>query len=156
MPLLGGATKLSTQPAPSGNPNFTGDPYSVFSSNVYGGGSPIDVFAGYEIDADGAIEAFTNNGNEGDVGRWDSGLGSLNKADYQFRFDKVSGLGSEGPLSDPWGVWLPATAGLNVFSIRITGNGNRTVTGNVRVRLAVSPFTEYDSATMQMSVAQEP
>lgn len=153
MPLLGGACKFAGAPAPAGDPRFVGDPYSVFAFHVYGFGGPKKVYAGFEIDADGAIEKITQDGNDGDVGRWDNNIGTLNKADYEFRFDGSDTF--KDPNSDDFNVWIPANAGLDYFGLAIFGNGDHTVNGTIRVRDATT-LVEYDSASMSMTVAQEP
>jgi hypothetical protein len=135
----------------SGEPRFTNDPYFAVDFQIF----PTDALAGIEVDADGAIERFTSTGNQGDIGRWDNGLGTLNKADYQFRLDTISGSVEVG--SDPVDTWLAASAGLNFWRVREQGIGTERFTGTLRVRLAVSPFTEYDTASVNpLEASSEP
>lgn len=109
-------------------------------------GNPLTALAGFEIDADGGIERYNHTGNLGDVGRWDGGS-SLNKIDYQFRFDE-SGPGSVNGTSDATNVWLAASAGLNNWEVTVVGGTNNVNTGTLRMRLAASPFTEFASSTV--------
>ncbi len=155
MPLLGGAAKMAGAAVPAGGPRFTGDPYFISDFYVYGFGDPVRVFAGFEIDADGGIEGIKRTGNIGDVGRWDNNLGTLSKVDYQFRFDTDDVIPGPGSTSDDFNVWLPASAFLQSFYIEIEFNGDFTTVGTIRVRDA-STLVEYDSASMSMTVAQEP
>lgn len=153
MPLLGGACKF-LQPVAAGDPRFTGDPYVVFD---YEYPRPPNPIAGIEVDADGGIEKFISSGNQGDFGRWDNGIGTLNKADYQFRLDTFSegGRGLFG-ASDPVDVWLPASAGLHAWWVEVDAGFTASYAGLLRVRLAVSPFTEFDSASVNLSAESTP
>ena len=144
MPLLGGACKFAAAaPAPVLEPRFTGDPFLV---QDYSYPRPPNPIAGIELDADGAIEGFTKDGNQGDIGRWDNGLGTLNKADYQFRIDTTSG--NLDVNSDPADVWLPASAALDAFWVEVQSGFRENFQGILRVRLAVSPFTEFDTCSV--------
>lgn len=150
MPLLGGACKFAGAPAPAGGPRFTGGPYEVLDFDT----PPGLALSGIEIDADGGIEGFNDSsGNLGDIGRWDNGLGTLTKSDYQFRLDVISGILASG--SDATDTWLPASAGLNSW-FASTSFGIRDFEGTLRVRLAVSPFTEYDSESVNLYAESTP
>lgn len=129
-PLLGGACKLSSVVASSPDPRFTGDPYSVVDLTI----NPIDALAGIEIDVDGAIEEFINAGNQGDIGRWDNGLMSLDRSDFDFRADKISGddLDTTG-LGKPQNTWILGSA-FPVFQVRVTNFGSDIFVGTLRVR----------------------
>lgn len=144
MPLLGGAVKLAGNKI-AGAPAFVSDPYSVSSFSLFPTG-PNPAFAGIEIDADGGIERNVHTSFPSDIGRWDNGLFTLNKADFQFRLDTIGGSIDVGDATD---VWLPASAGLNYWRIE-ESFGYQIFTGTLRVRLATSPFTEYDSASLTL------
>lgn len=131
-------------------PEFSGDPYNHFDIVL----PPTDALVGIEIDADGGIEWFDSGGNNGDTGRWD-GNATLNKADYQFRLDTSVGSINWGP-SDSTDIWLPASAGLNVWAVEETGIGISTFSGTLRVRLAVAPFTEFDTASVMLQAEATP
>ena len=146
--MMGAGGAAAAGGAGAAVPEFSGDPYTVFDGNIF----PNDSRAGIEVDADGAIEAFIQSGNQGDIGRWD-GNNSLNKADYQFRLDTTSGNIDAGDATD---TWLAASGGLNSWQVIETGLGTETFTGTLRVRLAVSPFTEYDSASVNLTAISEP
>lgn len=148
MPLLGGACKLGASAAPGGFPQFIGDPYVVQHFPLF----PNDALAGIEVDADGGIEAYKFTGNQGDIGRWDGGA-SLDKADYQFRLDTITGNIDGGYATD---VWLAAQPGFHNWDVLETGAGNEFFTGTLRVRLAISPFTEYDSASVSLYAESTP
>ena len=155
MPLLGGACKMAGAVAAAGDPRFTGDPYTTFDVFVYGVGSPVRVFSGIEMRADGTIYELKRSGATL-IGRWDNGLATLDKADYQFRFDTTDTLPGPGLTSQDFNTWVAASASVQAFYIEIDSNGEFTVSGTVRVRKATSPFTEYDTAALSMTVAQEP
>jgi hypothetical protein len=133
-------------------PEFTGDPYLVLDVAV----SPSDAMAGIEIDADGAIEAFKQAGNQGDIGRWDGGAGTLSKVDYQFRLDTVSTQGAGlAAGSDAVDSWLAASAALDSWWCDEDALGTDQFVGTLRVRLAASPFTEYDTASLTLTASVE-
>lgn len=144
MPLLGGACKFVADHV-AGVPAFISDPYSVSSFSLFPTG-PNPAFAGIEVDADGGIERIVHDSAAFDIGRWDNNLYTLNKADFQFRLDTIGGTIDIGDATD---VWLPASAGLNFWRIEETF-GYQVFTGTLRVRLATSPFTEYDSASLSL------
>jgi hypothetical protein len=128
---------------------FTSDPYTVIDINL----PPTDALAGIEVDADGGIEKYINAGNQGDIGRWDNGLMSLDKSDYQFRLDTITGTTDNGDALD---TWLPAIAGFNHWDREVTGTGNKNFTGTLRMRLAISPFTEFDTAAVTLHAEATP
>ena len=143
---LYGALSGSTAPVV---PSWTGGTYGVASVVIV----PVDALAGFEIDADGGVERFRHSGNQGDVGRWDGG-GSFNKIDYQFRYDGDDSLIWSG--GDDFNVWLPASASLDTFACAIdTGQDDLDVFGTLRMRLAVSPFTEYGTKAAHIFVNRE-
>jgi len=135
--------------AQGGMPKFIDGPYISFSVSI----SPTDAMAGVEIDADGAIERITNLGNQGDIGRWD-GNNSLNKIDYQFRYDRTGGTADPNGISDAVGVWLSASAGLNVWQQLVTGLGTRISSGNLRMRDATT-LQEFTSESLTLTASVE-
>lgn len=146
--MMGAAGAAAASGAGAAVPEFSGDPYTELDFQIF----PNDARAGIEVDADGAIETYIQAGNQGDAGRWD-GNNSLNKADYQFRMDTVSGSTTGGDATD---TWLAASGGLNSWEVFEGGLGVESFSGTLRVRLAVSPFTEYDSASVTLNATSEP
>lgn len=132
-----------------GEPAFIGGPYSAFDVRI----SPTDSLAGVEIDADGGIERYTSQGNQGDIGRWDGNNTGLNKIDFQFRFDRTGGTSDPNGTSDAVNVWLAASAGLNNWEQLVTGIGTRIASGSLRMRDAstLQEFTS-DGLTLTSSV----
>jgi len=126
-----------------GVPAFIGGGYSAFDVAI----SPTDGLAGVEIDADGGIERYLHTGNQGDIGRWD-GNNSLNKVDFQFRYDVTGGV-----PSTPNGT--AASAGLNNWEQLVTGLGTRISTGNLRMRDA-STLQEFAASTLSLTCSVEP
>jgi hypothetical protein len=156
MPLLGGACKMSGSAVASPNPAFTGDPYTEAEAIRTGFASAILIDAGYTIEADGTIDAQSSiDGTTPGVGRWDNGLGTLTRSDYQFRFDSSQ---SPASSSDPFNTWVSGFL-MQGFFIELGSFGSKSTIppgGTIRVRKATSPFTEYDSADMDMLLIQEP
>jgi hypothetical protein len=152
MPLLGGAGKMGAGVA-SGDPRFTNDPYNVQSFTMPP--TEPDALAGIEIDADGGIESFLSSvegGNQGDIGRWDNGLGTLDIADYDFRFDVTSG--AVNGISFAANTWHPGSGGLINFSV--TENfGVQTATGTLRMRPA-GGGADIDTASLTLGAERTP
>jgi hypothetical protein len=145
-PLLGGACKLSDAGvAPSGDPRFTGDPYSVVDLTV----NPIDALAAVDIVADGSIDALINAGNQGAIGRWDNGLMSLNRNDFDFRADKISGddLDTSFP-GDPQNTWILGSTA-PVFQVKVTGSGSDIFVGTLRIR-PTGGGADHDTASLRL------
>ena len=150
MPLLGGAVKLASAHT-AGVPAFTGDPYSVNSVTAWPGGP--NAAAQIRVDVDG----FVYNIRAGIampsiIGSWDNGLGTLSKDDYQFRLDTITGTIDFGDSVD---VWLPASLSDDFWEVQ-EDFGIKTFTGTLRVRLATSPFTEYDTASVTLEAERTP
>ena len=78
----------------------------------------------------------------------------LNKADYQFRLDEISSSGNP-IIGDGINIWLPPSAGFNFWRIE-EDFGISSFSGTLRVRLAVAPFTEYDTAAMSLYAEKTP
>lgn len=148
MTLLGGACKFSGTGSPSGAPNFSGDPYIVFDSTL----GPSFCMAGIEIDSDGAIEAIKSGGNQGDIGRWDGG-NSLDKNDYEFRLQKISGddLDVVGDAQNTW----HGGGGVTVFRVSRSGIGNEDFVGQLRMRPA-GGGSIIDTAATNLHCETEP
>ncbi len=105
------------------SPMFTGDPFDVFSFD------PTEAEAGIHIASDGDIESFTEAGPGPDLGTWDGG-GSFVKADYDFRADKISGIGS---LNSPnlQSIWYPGSGSI---SFKVITTSVKNWTGTLRMR----------------------
>lgn len=151
MPLLGGACKLAADHTP-GIPAFTSDPYSVNDVSFWPGGP--NAVARIIVDPDGFVYQFraTVGGLPSIIGRWDNGLGTLSKINYQFRLDTISGVIDAG---DPTDIWITQNIGTDQWEVQETF-GISTFVGTLRVRLASSPFTEYDTASVTLEAERTP
>jgi hypothetical protein len=143
MALLGGACKMGGGIAV---PLFTDDPYGLLDSY------PQPATARIEMSADGAIEGFKGGGSIGDIGRWDGGSGSLDRSDYDFRLDHISGSLSgtcdsqdvwiAGSTAPSWCVHVAVPIGLERFEgtlrVRPSGGGADFDTANVQLEADLS------------------
>lgn len=144
MPLLGGAVKLAGNKV-AGTPLFTSDPYAVVDITQFPSGPAAQ--ARMEIRANGTVYAVRSGGTDFLLGRWDAGLFTLNKANYQFRLDLLSGGLTGG---DAINSWIAANSGTDLWEVLVATTGIEDFTGTIRIRLGVSPFTEYDSASVSL------
>lgn len=147
MPLLGGAGKMGAGVA-SGDPRFTSDPYVVIDFRVF----PTDALAGIEIDSDGGIEAFKSSGNQGDIGRWDNGLGTLDRADYDFRLDIISGSANWSG-SDAVNTWIAGTS-LIAWAAEELGFGEESFSATLRIR-PTGGGADFDTASVTCTASSE-
>ena len=145
MPLLGGAAKLAGAVASSPNPRFLSDPYNVVDLQI----NPNDALAAIDIASDGSIDEIIEAGNQGDIGRWDNGLMSLTKADFDFRADKISGdnLDTTGS-GDPQNTWIPGNTAIR-FQTRVTGSGRKVFVGTLRMR-DTGGGADHDIASLRL------
>lgn len=148
MPLLGGAVKLAGNKI-AGTPLFTSDPYAVSDITAFPQGPAAQ--ARLEIRANGTVYGVRGGGTDFLAGRWDASLFTLTKADYQFRLDTISGSLTGGDAAD---TWIAANSGTDLWEVLVAGQGIEQFTGTIRVRLGVSPFTEYDSASVSLLYAE--
>jgi hypothetical protein len=120
------------------SPAFTGDPFSVFSFD------PSEATAGIDIESGGNIGAFDEDGALPDIGTWDGG-GSFVKADFDFRADKISGIGS---LNSPnlQGIWYPGSGSIQ-FKVITTSVKNWV--GTLRMR-PTGGGADIDTASLQL------
>ena len=144
-PLLGGAAKLAGAAGSSPDPRFTGDPYNVVDLQI----NPNDALAAIDIAADGSIDEIIEAGNQGDIGRWDNGLMSLNRNDFDFRADKISGdsLDTTGS-GDPENTWILGSTAPR-FQTRVTGSGRKVFVGTLRMR-DTGGGGDHDTASLRL------
>ena len=127
--------------AVGGMPQFTGDPYQA--EDLDAGLAQ----AGIKINADGTIQKVVQGAPLAILGRWDGGVGSLTRSDYDFRADKVTGSGTlNGGYNQ--GVWYN---GVSIIEFSISTADRRVWNGTVRVRPA-GGGSDIDTAPLSIDV----
>jgi len=107
-------------------PLFTSSPWFV------GDSYPSPALAGIEIEADGTITRFTSTTSNILVGRWDGGCGILDRADYDFRADRISGA-ADFDGANKESIWYSGV-GLVAYSLLFVGFGVKSISSTLRVR----------------------
>lgn len=133
-----GATKLSL--------NAVVNNSSLFDFSIV----PTAAFAGIRFHSDGTVDVREGNGGYVNSYTWRTGTGA--SSDYEVRWT----VGSGTPTGDTTGTWLGLGTTREWYEAT-TGGGfsSQISSGTVEIRMAASPFTVFDSGSINLDASTE-
>lgn len=107
--------------------------------------SPSTSAASVTFNADGTVSKFADSGS---TTPWKTGAEGVG---YDIKFETITGTLSSGTAN----TWLSLDVN-QTFGVERLTTGVKTWNGTVRIREAISPFTELDSAAVTIQAVVEP